>query len=87
MDDPETDDNAQLTTVGCILTLFSVAVIVAAAILIVRWRDPDTGRPLPRTIAIIAPILIGAIVHGIGSLSLRLLGLRVWARRAKDADK
>jgi hypothetical protein len=84
---PESDDNAQLTPVGCILALLTFAVIGVVAIPIVRWRDPDTGQPLPRSIAIVSPILIGAAVHGIGMLLLRLLGLRVWKKPEKDAEK
>src|SRR5262245_33114090 len=36
-------DNTKLTGVGCVLTLLSVAVTIAVAIPIVRWRDPATG--------------------------------------------
>lgn len=79
--DAETDDNAKLTAVGCVLTLLSVAIIFAVAIPLVRWRDPATGRPLPRILAILSPLLIGAAVHGIGSLFLKILGVQVWSNR------
>jgi hypothetical protein len=81
------DDNAQLTGVGCVLTFLTVAVIFAVALPIVRWRDPETGEPLPRTVAIFSPILIGAVFHGIGMLFLRLIGLRVWSTQEKDEEK
>jgi hypothetical protein len=84
---PEADDNGKLTASGCVLTLLSVAVICVAALPIVRWRDPETGRPLPRFIAIVSPLLVGAIVHGIGSLLLRLIGLPVWSKRETAAKK
>jgi hypothetical protein len=77
---PAENDKAKLTGVGCVLTVFSTAVIFGVALPIVRWRDPATGQGLPRLVAIVAPLLIGAAVHGIGSLFLRLIGLRVWAK-------
>jgi hypothetical protein len=83
---PEADDNARLTSVGCVLTLLAVAVIVGVAIPIVRWRHPATGQPLPRLVAVVAPVLIGAVVHALGSLLLRCIGLRVWSKRETDAD-
>jgi hypothetical protein len=80
-------DQGKLTCAGCLLTLLSVAVIFGVAIPIVGWCDSATGQPLPVTIAIVAPILIGAAVCGIGSLFLRLIGLRVWAKRESDAER
>jgi hypothetical protein len=67
--------------------LLSAAVSIGVALPIVHWRDPATGQPLPRQIALLAPILIGAAVHGIGSLFLRLIGLRVWARQESDVER
>jgi hypothetical protein len=81
------DDDAKLTVVGYILTLLSVAVIAAVAIPIVRWRDPVTGLPLPRFIAIISPLLIGAAFNGIGTLLLKLLGLPVWSKQESGEKK
>jgi len=81
---PAGDGNDKLTGVGCVLTLLTVAVIFGVAIPIVQWRDAQTGRPLPRMVAIFAPFLIGAIFNGIGIGLLRLLGLRVWSKSAKD---
>ena len=75
----------KLTAAGCVLALVSTAAIFIAAIPIVRWRDPATGLPLPRTVAIFSPVLIGAAVNGVGLLLLRLIGVRVWVK--KDVDK
>jgi hypothetical protein len=80
------DDNAKLTGVGCVLTLLTVVVIFGVALPIVQWRDPATGRPLPRAVAIFSPFLIGAAFHGIASVFLRLIGLRVWSKREKDVE-
>lgn len=82
--DPESDKNARLTSVGCLVTLLTVAVIFGVAIPIVRWRDPDTGRPLPRSIAIFGPLLIGAVFHGIATVVLRLVGVRMWKAPEQD---
>jgi hypothetical protein len=81
------DDNAKPTVVGCVLTLLTVVVIFGVALPIVQWRDPATGRPLPRAVAIFSPFLIGAAFHGIGLLILRLIGLRVWSKREKDVER
>jgi hypothetical protein len=64
--------------------LLSVAVIFVVAIPIVHWRDPATGRPLPRFIAIFSPFLIGAAFHGVALFFLRLFGLPVWSKREED---
>src|SRR5205823_4224978 len=77
-------EKEELTGVGFVLTLLTVALIFAVAVPIVRWRDPQTGQPLPRMAAIISPVLIGAVVQGIGSLLLRCLGLPVWSKREKE---
>ena len=81
---PVGEDNAKLTAAGCVLTLLSVAVIFVVAIPIVRWRDAETGRPLPRTIAIFTPLLIGAAFNGIGTVLLRVVGLRIWSKSETD---
>jgi hypothetical protein len=85
--DAADDDKAKLTAAGCVLTLLSVAVIFAVALPIIRWRDPATGQPLPRFIAILSPVLIGGVVHGLGSLFLRLIGLRVWVKQESDVER
>jgi hypothetical protein len=83
---PAGRDDTQLSGVGCVVTLLSLAVICGAAIPIVRWRDPDTGAPLPRDLAIIAPVLIGATFQGICALLLRLVGLRIWSKSEQDGS-
>jgi hypothetical protein len=84
---PGGGDNEKLTRVGCVLTLLSVAVIFGVAIPIVRWRDAATGQPLPRDVAIVGPILIGAAFHGAGTILLRLVGLRIWAKSETDESR
>jgi hypothetical protein len=71
--DPEKE---QLTLPGCVLTVLSTAVIFGTAIPIVLWRD-SAGRPLPRFVALAAPLLIGGAFHGLGTVILWLFGLRV----------
>jgi len=84
---PVGEDNAKLTGAGCVLTLLSVAVIFGLAVPIVRWRDAATGQPLPREAAILAPVLIGAAFHGVGTFLLRLAGLRVWSKSETDESR
>ena len=79
------DDKESLTTSGCLLTIISFAVIVGVALPVVTWRDADTGRPLPKMIAIVVPLLAGALCHGIGTTILRFLGLTVF-RKPKNAS-
>jgi hypothetical protein len=81
---PEKVGDVQLTGIGCVFTSLSVVIIVAVALPVLRWRDPETGRPLPRMVAIVAPILIGASFLGICALLLQLFGLRLWTRSEKD---
>jgi hypothetical protein len=81
---PPDDDKAKLTCAGCVLTLLTVAVIFGVALPIAHWRDPATGQPLPRDEAILAPFLIGAAFHGIGTVLLRLVGLRIWSKSETD---
>jgi hypothetical protein len=83
---PAEGDKGKLTAVGCVLTLLTTAVIFGVALPVVQWRDPETGQPLPRMVAILAPILIGAVFHGIGTGFLRLLGLQTWSKSEKDAS-
>jgi hypothetical protein len=77
------DDKAKPTVAGCILTLLTLAVIFSVAIPVVRWRDPN-GEPLPRNLAIILPILAGAVFFAIISGLLRLVGLRIWVGPGPD---
>jgi hypothetical protein len=73
-----------LTGAGCVVTLLTLVVILGVALPVVRWRDPATGEPLPRTLAILAPFLIGAVFHGICAGLLRLVGLRLWVKPGQD---
>jgi hypothetical protein len=84
---PAENDKANLTVVGYVLTVLSVAVIFGVALPIVRWRDPATGQRLPGEVALFGPLLIGAAVHGLGSLFLRLIGLPVWAKPESDVER
>jgi hypothetical protein len=72
----------KLTVDGCVLTTLSFAVTMGSAVTIVLWRDAN-GHPLPRVIALISPLLIGAAFHGIGSAVLWLLGLPVMTKPEK----
>jgi hypothetical protein len=78
------DASSRLTATGCLLTALSAAVILGSAVPIVSWRDPDSKLPLPRSVAIAVPFLIGALCFGIGSAILKVLGLTVWAKPKKD---
>lgn len=84
---PRDNGNQKLTAVGCLLTLLTVALIFGVAIPIVQWRDPDTGRPLPRLIAISLPVITGAVFYGGASFLLNLIGLPVMAKRENDEDR
>jgi hypothetical protein len=77
------DDKENLTSAGCVLTTLSFAVMMGVAVQMVMWRD-SAGRPLPRLVAIMSPLLIGALFHGIGSGMLWLAGLPVLSRPKKD---
>jgi hypothetical protein len=81
----EKDSGKQLTSAGCVVTALCTAVMFCAAVPIVRWRDPDTGRPLPRVVAIGAPFLLGAACYGLGVALLALLGKSVWANPKKPS--
>ena len=88
MVEPDADgtDDEQLTVAGCVLTTLSVIVIFGSAMPIVSWRD-SAGRPLPRTVAIALPVLIGAAFNAIGIGILRVFGLRVMSRSAKKTSE
>jgi hypothetical protein len=79
--DPAGDDNEQLTGVGYVLTLLSVAVIGGSAILLVLY-----GPNLPNEAPFWAPVIIGASFFGISTVLLRLLGLQVWSK-PESAEK
>jgi hypothetical protein len=80
------DASSRLTAPGCLLTALSAAVILISAVPIVSWRDPDSKLPLPRSVAIAVPFVIGASCFGIGSMILKALGLTVWAKPRKDSS-
>jgi hypothetical protein len=63
------------TAVGCVLVLLCVVVIFGLAIPVVRWRDPATGEPLPRMVAVVIPVLAGALCYGLGAGICKLLGV------------
>ncbi|HEY7313659.1 MAG TPA: hypothetical protein VH643_30185 [Gemmataceae bacterium] len=81
---PVGEDNAKLTAAGCVLALLSVAVIFVAAIPIVRWRDAATGESLPHDVAIATPFVLAAAFYGIGTVLLRVVGLRIWSKSETD---
>jgi hypothetical protein len=81
----EADDNSQLTFAGCLLVLLSLAVIVAVALTLVRWRDPDSGETLPGEALVLIPVVAGALFCAIVGGLLRMLGVRVLARPMKES--
>jgi hypothetical protein len=77
--DPKVDEDEKLTVPGCLLTAVSVVVIGGVALAVVMWRDPS-GHPMPKEIAILLPIVAGALYFGLGSALLSIYGLRVSAK-------
>ena len=75
--DPESS-KGNLTGAGCVVVFLSVIVIFAVALPIVHWRDPNTGKPLPRMVAICLPVIIGACFNAAVGFVLRLIGIRSW---------
>ena len=57
--------------------LVTLAVIGFVALHVVRWREPETGDPLPRSVAIVVPLLAGALYYCAGAAILGVLGLPV----------
>jgi hypothetical protein len=88
MADPEPDrkDGEQSSVAGCLLMLVCVAIIGAVAVYVATWRDADSGRPLPRNVSIVVPLLAGAVCYGIGTAILRILGLPVFLSPEKDSS-
>jgi hypothetical protein len=74
------DEKQKPTLAGCFLTLLCVAVIFGSAVPIVTWRDPDSGLPIPRLIAIFAPFLAGGLCYGVGAAILRILGIPIFVK-------
>jgi hypothetical protein len=79
------DDNNQITFAGCLLVLLSLAVIVAVALTVVQWRDPNSGEPLPRDALILTPVVAGALFCALVGGLLRMLGVRVLAKPKKES--
>ena len=67
--------------------LVCVAVIVGVALYLATWRDADSGLPVPRKVAILVPLLAGAMCYGIGSAILRFMGLPVLVKPEQDLEK
>jgi hypothetical protein len=63
------------SVIGCMIMLVTLVVIFGTAVPIVMWRDPETGRPLPRMVAVFTPLLIGAAFHASLDGILRLVGV------------
>jgi hypothetical protein len=81
------DASSRPTAAGCLLTFLCVAVIVGSAVPIVTWRDPDFGVPLPRTLSIAAPFLLGGLCYAIGAAILRLLGLALFKKTSGSSGE
>jgi hypothetical protein len=77
------DENAKPTSVGCVVTLLSVAVIAVVAFPIVRWLH-SAPIHLPHEVVILTPLLIGAIFYGVVSGFLQVVGVRMWAKGKKE---
>jgi hypothetical protein len=83
----EENDNSRPTVAGCLLMLVSLAVIGAVAIPVVTWRDPEDGQPMPKMVAILTPVLAGALCYGIGTAILKVLGLPVLVPSKKQSSE
>jgi len=81
----EGDDNNRPTFAGCLLLLLSLAVIVAVALTLVRWRGSNSGATLPQDALIQIPVLAGALFYAIVGGLLSMLGVRVLAKPMKES--
>ena len=81
----EGDDNNQPIFAGCLLMLLSLAVIVAVALTLVRWRDPNSGATLPAEALIQIPVVAGAWFWAIVGGLLRMLGVSVLEKPMKES--
>jgi len=85
--EPDDNNGEQSSVAGCLLMLVCLAVIGGGvALYVVTWRDADSGRPLPRTVAILIPLLAGGLCYGIGTTILRILGLPVYVKPEKESS-
>jgi hypothetical protein len=82
--EPVDDKGERATVAGCLLMFVCVAVIAGVALYVATWRDADSKLPIPRKVAILAPLLAGALCFGIGSAILRFFGLPVLVKPEKD---
>jgi hypothetical protein len=74
------------TLAGALLMVISLGIIVCVAVPVVTWRDPESGMPLPRMVAILAPILAGALFYGAGTGVLKLFGIAVLKEGEDSSD-
>ncbi len=83
---PADDPKSKPTAAGCFLSLICVAIIFGSAVPIVTWRDPESGLPIPRMIAIAAPFLAGGLCYAIGAGILTVLGISIVQKRTEPTD-
>ena len=83
MGEPDSS-KGKLTGAGCVIMLLSVIVIFAVAVPIAHWRNPNTGKPMPRFIAILAPVILGACFNAVAGFVLRLIGIETWKQVDSD---
>jgi hypothetical protein len=79
-------DKGRPTLAGALLMVISLAIIVTVAIPVVTWRDSESGMPFPRMVAILAPILAGALFYGAGTGVLKLFGIAVLKHDDESPD-
>jgi hypothetical protein len=84
---PDDDKDSKITGAGCILVVIDLAVLFGVALPVVRWRDPASGLPLPKIVAIFIPFLIVAVFNGIAMVGLKLLGIPVLRGPDKTSDR
>jgi hypothetical protein len=86
MPDPEDSKDERSIVAGCLLMVVCLAVIAGVAVYVVTWRDADSGRALPKKVAIVVPLLAGALCYGIGTTILKVLGLPVLVKSEKESS-
>lgn len=74
------DELSRPTLAGFVLTLISVAVVFIVAYPVLRLRNPETGRPPPRIVVILIPVVAGALFQLVGTGLLRLVGLKTFTK-------
>ena len=83
---PRKEDKGRLTITGYIITFLSVIIIFGSALPIVQWRNPETGQPLPKLVAVVCPVLIGAVFHSVASAIFSLIGFPVLTQQITSKD-